>query len=61
MSCRARCKTHGKNQKSLARPIIFALVQNPKRVGTPAALKVSFQENHNRLFFLAEFLASWHD
>jgi hypothetical protein len=36
---------------------IFAFVQNPKRVGHSGCPKVSFQENHNCLLFVAEFVA----
>ena len=39
---------------------IFALVQNPKRVGHSGCFEVSFQENHNRLLFVAEFVSDCH-
>jgi hypothetical protein len=39
---------------------IFALIQNPKRVGHCVVSEVSFQENQNRPFFLGEFVSDCH-
>ena len=39
---------------------IFTPVQNPKRIAHTVCFKVSFQENHYRLLFLAEFVTNCH-